>query len=228
MAQRLGWTDRDATRAFKAALTMNLSMLALQGELAAQTGPLTEAQRRTIRQHPIRSREMLIQAGVTDVDWLRAVEQHHEKPDGSGYPLALRAPCELATLLQCADVYAAKLSSRAGRDAVAADRAGREIFMSDPNSPVTAALVKEFGIYPPGCFVRLASGESGIVVRRGPTVMAPVVSVMTDATGQALAAPIRRDTGERAHAIVAVVPARTVRATAPRAAQAALASATPA
>jgi hypothetical protein len=29
---------------------------------------------------------------------------------------------------------------------------------------MTAALVKEFGIYPPGCFVRLASGELAMVI----------------------------------------------------------------
>ena len=45
----------------------------------------------------------------------------------------------------------------------AADVAGRQMFMQDPGHPMTAALVKEFGIYPPGCHVRLASGELAVV-----------------------------------------------------------------
>lgn len=211
VAQRLQWGADEATRAFKAALTMNLSMLELQGVLATQKVPPTDEQRREIHSHPIRSREMLVAAGVTDVDWLRAVEQHHEQPDRSGYPFGIHDPSELATLLQRADVYTAKLSSRSTREAMPADRAGREIFMRDPANPITAALVKEFGVYPPGCYVALATGETGIVVKRGPTVMAPVVAVMTDRHGEPMLEPVRRDTSKVGHAIVAVIPPKAMR-----------------
>ena len=57
-------------------------------------------------------------------------------------------------------------------------RAGREIFMQDPGHPVCSALVKEFGVYPPGCFVTLASGETGVVIKRGSTVMSPIVALL--------------------------------------------------
>ena len=110
VAQRLQWSPTDATRAFKAALTMNLAMFELQGILASQTTPPTDEQRRQIHSHPIRSREMLMNAGVADHDWLKAVEQHHEQPDRSGYPFGINNPSEIATLLQRADVYTAKLS----------------------------------------------------------------------------------------------------------------------
>jgi hypothetical protein len=93
---------------------------------------------------------------------------------------------------------------------MAADRAGRELFMADPSNPINAALVKEFGVYPPGCFVTLASGETGIVIRRGPTVMAPVVAAMTDRYGDPYPDPVRRDTSLPAHAIVGVLPAKSV------------------
>lgn len=213
VAQRLAWSPDEATRAFKAALTMNLGMLELQGTLAAQSTPPSEAQRRQILAHPIRSRDMLIQAGVTDADWLGAVEQHHMRPDGSGYPAAESAMSELASLLQRADIYTAKLSARSLRDPIAADRAGRQIFMTDPSNPVTAALVKEFGVYPPGSFVRLVNGESGVVVKRGPTVVSPVVAVLTGRGGEILAEPVRRDTTQFGQAIACIIPARTVRAT---------------
>jgi HD-GYP domain-containing protein (c-di-GMP phosphodiesterase class II) len=208
VAQRLGWDSDSMTRAFKAALTMNISMLDLQGELALQKEPPSDAQRREIHTHPVRSREMLLMAGVTDPEWLRAVEQHHEEPDRSGYPFAIGNPSELATLLHRADIYTAKLSARGHREPMAADRAGREIFMRDPGNPITAALVKEFGVYPPGCFVTLASGETGVVVKRGETVMAPVVAVMTNRYGDSLSEPVRRDTSQPAYAVTAVLPAR--------------------
>jgi HD-GYP domain-containing protein (c-di-GMP phosphodiesterase class II) len=214
VAVRLGWDDATMTSAFKAALTMNVSVLDLQGRMAAQPDPPTPAQRAELLAHPIESRRLLELSGVTDRDWLDAVERHHEEPDGSGYPHGLKgaeAVGELASLLRRADIYCAKLSGRTYREAIAADRAGREIFMGDPSNPINAALVKEFGVYPPGCFVALASGETGIVVKRGPTVMAPVVAAMTDRYGDPHRDPVRRDTAQPAHAIVGVLPAKALR-----------------
>jgi HD-GYP domain-containing protein (c-di-GMP phosphodiesterase class II) len=212
VAQRLAWPEPDLQRAFKAALTMNVAMLELQGQLAEQSGAPTPEQRRQIHDHPRRGRELLQLAGIADPLWLDAVEQHHEERDGSGYPSGLREPSELATLLHRADVYTSKLSARSTRDAQAADRAGREIFMQDPGHPVCAALVKEFGVYPPGCFVKLASGEAGVVVRRGSTVMTPIVAAMTNGYGAPLAEPVRRDTLMPLYAITGVLQPRQVRA----------------
>lgn len=211
VAQRLQWSEDESNRAFKAALTMNLSMFELQGILATHAGPLSDEQRRLIRSHPTRSVQLLSEAGVTDKDWLRAVEQHHEAVDRSGYPAGIGDPSELATLLTRADVYAAKLSPRAHREPLPADRAGRELFMRDPANPVTAALVKEFGVYPPGCYVSLASGEIGIVVKRGPTVMAPQVAVIVNRNGEPLIDPLVRATTNPAHAVTGVVPTRAVK-----------------
>ena len=205
VAQRLAWQPRDVERAFKVALTMNLSMLALQGELARQLTPPSGEQRTQLQTHPMRSFQMLQRAGVADKDWLQAVLQHHEVEDGSGYPSGRSDVCELASLARRADVYTSKLSARNSRDAMAADAAGRAIFMQDPSHPMTQALVKEFGIYPPGCLVRLGSGEAAIVVQRGPTVTTPVVACFTDAGDRPLGKPYRVATSEPGRGVVSLL-----------------------
>ena len=205
VAGRLGWDAAQTERVFKVALTMNLSMLELQGQLARQRTPPTDEQRRELRTHPMRSVRILELSGVEDADWLRAVLQHHEVEDGSGYPSGCTEVGELASLARRADVYTSKLAARSTRDALAADVAGRQMFMQDPGHPMTAALVKEFGIYPPGCHVRLASGEIAVVVARGASITAPVVACLTTAGGVPLRAPLRRETQDPAHAVVAVV-----------------------
>lgn len=210
VAQRLGWTPEQTEKAFKAALTMNISMLELQGQLARQEYPLTPDQRLALQRHPEESVRMLELAGVRDPDWLRAVLHHHEQEDGGGYPFGLSTVCELASLLRRADVYTSKLAARATRDAMAADLAGRQMFMQDPGHPMTAALVKEFGIYPPGCYVRLAAGELAIVVGRGESITAPVVACLTNARGAPLPAPVRTTTSDHAHQVVAVVGEQSV------------------
>ena len=205
VAQRLGWDTPQCERLFKVALTMNLSMLELQGTLALQQVPPTPGQRSELQTHPMRSLRMLETAGVTDEAWLRAVLQHHEQEDGGGYPSGTTEVGELASLARRADIYTSKLAGRSTREALAADLAGRQMFMQDPGHPMTAALVKEFGIYPPGAYVRLASGETAIVVQRGAHITAPVVARLTNAHGQPLAAPLRTDTSDKASAIVSVV-----------------------
>jgi HD-GYP domain-containing protein (c-di-GMP phosphodiesterase class II) len=210
VAQRLGWAPEECERAFKVALTMNLSMLELQGQLARQAQPPSPAQREQLQTHPMRSVRILEQAGVRDAAWLQAVLRHHELEDGSGYPAGTTEVGELASLVRRSDVYTSKLSARSHRDAIAADLAGRQMFMQDPGHPMTAALVKEFGIYPPGCHVRLASGELAVVVARGPVITAPVVLCLTNARGLPLAQPLRCDTTDKAHAVAGVVGERSV------------------
>jgi HD-GYP domain-containing protein (c-di-GMP phosphodiesterase class II) len=205
VAQRLGWEPAHIERAFKVALTMNLSMLQLHGTLAKQTEPPTPGQREQIRSHPERSVRMLQLAGVDDAVWMDAVLNHHETETGSGYPNGSNQPGELAALVRRADIYTAKLARRATRSPMAPDKASRQMFLQDPGNPITAALVKEFGICPPGSQVRLANGEVGLVIERGPTITSPVVAAFADARGNPLPRLVRRDTGVKAFAVAGVL-----------------------
>jgi len=203
-AARLGWDKSMTQRLFKAALTMNLSIMELQGRLAMQVTPLSAAQREEIRTHAQRSVAMLRETGVTDEEWLAAVTHHHEEP---GKNAARETELsDVACMLRRADIYTAKLSARATRQALAPHDAARSMFLADNGHPMTAALVKEFGIYPPGSCVRLYNGEMGIVVKRGEATNTPVVAALTDRRGDAMMEPLRRNTAVAEHAVVAVIP----------------------
>ncbi|OWQ88558.1 hypothetical protein CDN99_17065 [Roseateles aquatilis] len=206
-ARYLGWGPDDQRRAFQAGLTMNLGMLDLQARLSSQVSPLTSMQREAINDHPIRSVEMLSAAGIEDRDWLEAVLQHHEVPDGSGYPHGITDIGELAEMLRYADIYTARLSSRANRPAMSAAQAGRELHQMAAQSPLASALIKSFGIFPPGSLVRLASGEVGLVVRNGDKAHRPMVSALTNANGEPRHTPVLRDSSRDDHAVVALLPA---------------------
>lgn len=201
-AARLGW-DEDATlRIVAAALTMNLSIIELQGRLATQGNKPTEKQFERLREHPQAAVAALIAAGVTDSLWLDAVAQHHERRDGKGYPAAIATPSELAVALRQADVLLAKISPRAERAPMPIQQAHRELFADDGGGPFAAALIKEFGIYPPGDFVQIKSGELAVVVRRGATAMVPEVATITDRQGMPTVNTVRRDTARPEFAIV--------------------------
>lgn len=210
VARRLGWDEEQAELGFKVGLTMNLSMLELQGQLARQVTPPSREQLTALQTHPVRSVRMLEQAGVAHPDWLRGVLRHHELEDGTGYPSGCTDVGDLASLARRCDTYTSKLAWRATREALAADQAGREIFMRDPGNAMTAALVKEFGLYPPGCYVRLASGILAIVVERGPTITTPIVACLTNERGMPLPQPLRIGTDKRQHQVAGAVGERSV------------------
>ncbi|MDO9197919.1 HD-GYP domain-containing protein [Rhodoferax sp.] len=205
MARHLEWPPDRMMSLVKAALTMNLTVLDLQGQMAGQDVPMKDKQREAIRRHPAQAVELLEKVGVADADWLTAIAQHHERPDGSGYPLGCTELDELAVALRVADVFMAKISPRALREALSPQVAIRELYREDKGGPISTAIIKEFGIYPPGDFVRLASGELGLVVQRTGNARAPIVASITDTAGHAVARTLRHDTGQSEFAIVANV-----------------------
>ncbi len=210
-ARRLGWGQEAATSLFNAAVTMNLSVVDLQDRFANQLSPMTALQREALHEHPGRTVEMLQDAGISDTDWLAAVRMHHAKLDGSGYPSHLTDLGELALLLQRVDRYTASFAARVSRPAMAPDVAARQFYLAEKGDPMAAAIIKEFGIYPPGSTVRLNSGETGIVMKRGVLANAPIVAVVTDRHGDVLLTPLRRDCSSPKFGIAALIPSKSLK-----------------
>ena len=203
--QRAGWPEPRVRTLVQAALTMNLAIVELQGRFAT-LGRLGDGQRAQIRAHPQAAMDRLQAAGVQDADWLQAVLQHHEHPGGGGYPGGGADMGEMAQVLRMADVFMAKISPRTERPAMPILDAARQMFAEAQGSPLAAAIIKEYGIYPPGNFVLLASGEQAVVIRRGATAHAPVAAAITDKHGIPVVRTAKRNTAEPAYAIKSLVP----------------------
>lgn len=204
-ARHLAWPPdwRPALR--RAALTMNLAMSSLQDQLALQDSPVTPRQREQIDGHPLSGAERMRAMGVTDELWLQAVEHHHASVPG---PLAdLQASLQLARLIQRADIFAARLAPRRMRQAMAATAAAKAAYL-DENQQADAAgsaIIKAVGIYPPGSFVRLASQEVAVVLRRGRRANEPLVASVLSRSGTPLGEPVLRDTRMKPHEVTAGV-----------------------
>ena len=205
MARRMGWDEGKVLTLMKAALTMNIATLDLQGRLAVQGVPPTPGQAAILAEHPSKGAEMLRAAGVNDEAWLQAVAQHHERPDGSGYPARIGDPGDLAQALRHVDVFMAKISPRAIRAPLSIQTAARELFAQDRGGQMAAAIIKELGIYPPGDFVKLKSGEQAVVVRRGASASTPLAASITDRSGMPVVSSIVRDTAKPEFAVVSAI-----------------------
>ena len=201
LARHLQWPPEQVLTFVKTALTMNISILNLQGQMAVQDVPMKDSQRQMIGAHPMEAVHFLRKKGVTQTDWLTAVAQHHEHADGTGYPAGVKDISEMAIALRVTDVFVAKISPRVLRAALSSQEAAKQLFREDQGGRLSTALIKVYGIYPPGEFVKLANGESGIVVERTSNLRAPVVATITDSAGRAVLHTVRRDTADARFAI---------------------------
>jgi HD-GYP domain-containing protein (c-di-GMP phosphodiesterase class II) len=205
LARRLQWPPARMMSLVKAAITMNMAVLDLQGQMADQEDPMRESQKVILRRHPQEAADWLAQAGVSDADWLSAVALHHERPDGSGYPKGLTDVPDIAVALRVTDVFMSKISPRKLRPSLPIQEAAKQLFREDQGGSVSSAIIREFGLYPPGDLVKLASGEIGVVMRRTGQVKCPIVAAITDGAGHPTVRTAQRDTSQAAYAIVASV-----------------------
>jgi hypothetical protein len=206
-----GASSASLTVPLAAGLTMNLSMLSLQDQLANQEGPLKPAQREQIRLHGEQSAAMLRAVGVSDALWLAMVEQHHVEAAA----LAGTALLPEARRLRMIDIYCACFGARAKRHPMLPDLAARRLFQQHASDPTALALGREFGNYPPGTVVRLASLELALVVRRGTAANAPVAVALQNPNGEPRATPARRDTSLSGFGVVTAVTPALLRARIP-------------
>lgn len=106
LATRLALSSGDTDRLLVAALCHDFGELHTDPEMLDPAHRITDEERRFVYVHPLTG--FLILRGIPGVDLqvARAVIQHHERLDGSGYPSGLRgeAISPLARLLTVADV----------------------------------------------------------------------------------------------------------------------------
>lgn len=211
MAGRKGLGVSERLTLVCAALTRDIGQLAIQSELDMCAGPLPLALSQAQMRHPTRGTDILTRADVADGTWLNAVRQHHERLDGSGYPLKLRGDevCVGARMLAIADTYSAMTKPRSYRSkAYHPQNALRDIYLKKDthmDGELIQVLIKEIGIMPPGSIVRLKNGEIAVVKNRTIKTSGDTVFSVYDKKGVPLLAPIRRETQSPDFEIIGMV-----------------------
>lgn len=211
ITRRMGYSPESRVPILNAALTCNIAMLELQETLYRQGKPLSEDQRKAIQQHCQHGVGMLRDVGIENNLWLDIIFQHHEKIDGSGYPVGLEGDAIMteARIISLADRYSAMVSPRGYREEMTAQNALSNLFINkgkEYDENLAIIFIKELGIYPPGAFVKLINGETAIVIKRGQESTAPTVSSLINPLGESYARPVRRDSSRNEYAIKEICP----------------------
>jgi putative nucleotidyltransferase with HDIG domain len=145
----------------------------IPGHILNKPGQLDAEERQQMKQHVGHSRDILDENGIESAIIRAIALQHHERFDGSGYPLGLAGNAISRYGQQAAiiDVYDALTSDRCYHKGMPAPAAIKRLFewstcrQFDP--AVVGEIVRCFGIYPPGTLVRLQSGKLAVVQHHG-------------------------------------------------------------
>jgi response regulator RpfG family c-di-GMP phosphodiesterase len=116
LGQSLGLDDRQMRELSLAAKLHDIGKVGIPDAILNKPGPLTEAESRTVREHPIIG-ERILHKIVRRREVLAAIRGHHERVDGAGYPDRLKGtkiPL-LARIITVTDCFDALTSARAYR-----------------------------------------------------------------------------------------------------------------
>ena len=100
-------------------LLHDVGKIGIPDNILKKPGSLTEAEYEQMKQHPSVGKNIIGQVSMLK-DVLPAISEHHERLDGSGYPLALAGDqvSQLGRIVAVADVFDAMASERPYRPAI--------------------------------------------------------------------------------------------------------------
>lgn len=187
--RHLGLPRRELEELGTGALLHDVGKVRTPDAILNKPGALTEEEMAVIRRHPEDGYELLQATGSLPAVALQVIRLHHERIDGSGYPLGLagdQIPAA-ALITGICDVYDAMTSDRPYRSGVPADRVLRTLYERaerDFGQDLTEAFIRCLGIYPPGCLVQLDDAALAVVVTADPYArLRPVVMLVREPDG---------------------------------------------
>lgn len=149
-------------------------------------GPLTDEEFFEIKKHPLYGGKILRKNIRISDEVLSAVEQHHERIDGRGYPYGLAGNqiSKYGKIVSICDVYDAVSNDRVYRKKFRPNEA-YELILSGSGTIFDTDYVQDFrstfSVYPLGCCVRLSDSTEGYVVKQNKNYPdRPIIRVLYD------------------------------------------------
>ncbi len=185
----LGYNKVQLKKLGVGALLHDIGKMRVSRDIINKPDLLSEEEYEEIKKHTIYGHEILKEnPDITYTSRFVALA-HHERYDGSGYPLALKGKDthEFVKIVSVVDVYDALTSDRVYKNRMERHEAIEYIMSMTGryfDHRVVEAFVKNIPAYPPGSIVLLSTGEKAIVTasnKNFPT--RPVVRVVKDSRG---------------------------------------------
>lgn len=181
-----------------AALTRDLALYNFDKSLDSQKD-LGDMEQMAVREHTSTAVKLLQKHGVHDKQWLLHVYEHHEQPNGRGYPLGKTETDihELSLLLGLADAYAGMTIANKWRPGIYPANTLKELYLQKGSKHLEShigLLIKKLTRFPAGTVVALQSGEIGVIKQTQHSRRSPMVYSIYDEKGFPRSEPMLRDT----------------------------------
>ena len=165
-----------------AGLLHDIGKMTIPVSILNKPGKLTDEEYEIMKSHPINAAELLKNYVSNDI--VRAIEGHHEKLDGSGYPYGRKGDNihYYSKILAICDVYDALTSDRPYRKAAFPNEVIEYIMGCGDthfDHEILSHFIKIIVAYPVGTFVKLSDDMLAVVVKNYPeNIMRPVIRII--------------------------------------------------
>jgi HD-GYP domain-containing protein (c-di-GMP phosphodiesterase class II) len=128
IAEEIGMRPERVTAIRYAGMLHDVGKLGVPTKVLQKPGQLTDEEYAAVQLHPMRGLEIVKEIGFLD-EALNGIMHHHEKMDGTGYPMGLAGEeiPEFARVISVADVFDTLTSTRSYRTAWTKERAVAEL-----------------------------------------------------------------------------------------------------
>ena len=200
LARSLGMGAEEVREVAVCGLLHDVGMMKVKQEVFTKHAALDQEEWEQVKGHPIEGALLLTKEVVLRDVVARVALEHHEKPDGTGYPAGKKKSEThvYARLINVVDTYGAMVSPRAHRLPMLPYQAMRVVMDEGAKGmldwDIVQSFLKALSMYPIGSYLRLEGGEIARVVRSQPEIPEkPVIAVIADAQRNILRTPVEID-----------------------------------
>ncbi|WP_279487397.1 HD-GYP domain-containing protein [Aeromonas veronii] len=175
MARELGMNPIEIEETGLAGLIHDIGELKIPSQITQKRGDLNKAEQNFLNMHPQYGFDMLTQLNAFEPKIRQVAHLHHERLDGSGYPLGIKGGeiPPLARLIGLVDFYDELLHPRNSGNPAAPSQAISQLYKLSQkkfDQNLVKLLVKVLGVYPPGSLVKLSDESIALVLSTEPTM----------------------------------------------------------
>ena len=175
MARELGMNPIELEETGLGGLIHDIGELKIPSQITQKRGDLSKAEQNFLNMHPQYGLEMLTQLNAFEPKIRQVAHLHHERLDGSGYPLGIKGGeiPPLARLIGLVDFYDELLHPRNSGNPAAPSQAISQLYKLSQkkfDQNLVKLLIKVLGVYPPGSLVKLSDESIALVLSTEPTM----------------------------------------------------------
>ncbi|MCI1592851.1 HD-GYP domain-containing protein [Heyndrickxia oleronia] len=169
IAKKMGYDKGHYYQTALAGCLANVGMAKISPKILTKSGVLTSEENKEIQDHPNLSLKMIQNSPLLKPETKLAVFQHHERLDGSGYPMGIKGNqfYPISRIVAVADVFHALISNRSHKKNIAPLKA-IEMMKIDEFGKYDISVLNTLSLMAAklsiGTRVRLSNGEIGVVL----------------------------------------------------------------